>query len=269
MKCNLSSDISTTLVRVLTGTLAILMINTASIAHADSVDDHIAQACAGLSQDFYANSKIIKSDQEEIKIFQKIFFDEEVANLLTRAHITGAAHACGALTADALANLEAQAQEKFSENPALSKRFVQVIDCKEAEFERLGLYSRWAASQPRCPQVKKNFDFYVQSGHPFTATAPQVPFAEDLRFNEACKNNGVTILAAPAKKINTIYANWDADQGKHVGPRTKYIVDSAGRLSRSYGGMPVIDGISNSPQADVIVAMEISDPEETTKALVR
>jgi hypothetical protein len=110
--------------------------------------------------------------------------------------------------------------------------------------------------------------FIVYAGVTLFAIAQSayVQYMPDPKFSTACEGTGVHIFNVPSKKVNSIYADWD--DGGHVGPRTKYFVDSSGRLTKSFGGMPLMDGISNSPLADVIVTEDISNLEETRKALV-
>ena len=145
-----------------------------ALVGADEIDDHIVKACTGLSQIFYANSTIAGDDAIDMEIVQKIV-TPDVAALVVRAKIAGAAHACGEQTAGALQELETQAASVFRKDAQKSKRLVQVIACTEARFEKIGLRGNWAVTTSQfCPQALKNFSFFIKDKNGFDKEAPQV-----------------------------------------------------------------------------------------------
>lgn len=151
---------------------AVVLILSANGAWADAADDNIAKVCSGLSRAFYNQSPVTGPDANEQEILAK-FLDPGTAALVTRAKIIGAAHACGQQTDGAWKDLRSQSASVFPKSAAQNKKFVQVIDCTEARFEKIGLSGRWAvAAKEACPQAQKNYTFYIKDRHSF-ADAPQ------------------------------------------------------------------------------------------------
>lgn len=146
-----------------------------SSAHADAADDNIRRVCSGLSQIHYSGSKITREDPIDMEILLRSVSSTEVATVVNRAKVTGAAHACGEETASVFKTIQIEASSVFKKDSPESKRFKQIIDCTEARFQKIGLRGNWSvATLEFCPQAKKNFHFYVRERHPFAEQAPQV-----------------------------------------------------------------------------------------------
>lgn len=130
--------------------------------HADENDDHVKQACTGLSLSFYNGGS--KDDALDEEITTEIAMNRNVATLIKRAQLTGAAQACGQQISSAMNRLDVLAASQFSEGSVKASRFVQIINCTEARFERFGI-ARWA-SQKLCPQTQQYFENYVLHEQP-------------------------------------------------------------------------------------------------------
>lgn len=128
-----------------------------SDAQADEIEDHFKKACAGLSTLFYSAGP--KSDALDEEIAKEIDTDSAVATIIKRAQFIGSAQVCGQDTAAALARLEGQAAAQYAKGSPKAKRFVQIVACTEARFERSAA-AHWS-NPDFCPQAKRNFDQYV------------------------------------------------------------------------------------------------------------
>ncbi|HEY8023416.1 MAG TPA: hypothetical protein VIF60_02540 [Burkholderiaceae bacterium] len=126
-------------------------------ARADEIDDHFKTACAGLSTLFYSAGP--KSDALDEEISKDIDADKAAATIVKRAQFIGSAQVCGQDTAAALAKLEGQAAAQYTKGSPKAKRFVQIVACIEARFERSAA-AHWS-NPDFCPQAKRNFDQYV------------------------------------------------------------------------------------------------------------
>ena len=130
--------------------------------YADEIDDHITKACTGLSLSFYNGGS--KDDALDEEITTEIAMNRNVATLIKRAQLTGAAQACGQQINQALNRLDALAASQFSKGSVKASRLVQIVNCTEARFERFGI-ARWA-SQKLCPQTQQYFENYVLHEQP-------------------------------------------------------------------------------------------------------
>ncbi|HEY8027075.1 MAG TPA: hypothetical protein VIF60_21220 [Burkholderiaceae bacterium] len=153
---------------------ALFLCTCSALASADEADEYILQSCSGLSQYFYSNSKNFGGDAIDMEVMQKIV-TPDVAGLVLRAKIAGAAHACGEQTAEVLEGLETRAAAVFGKDSQQSKRLVQVIVCTEARFRKIGLRGNWAVTTLEfCPQALQNFDFFIKKNNSFDKEAPRV-----------------------------------------------------------------------------------------------
>lgn len=287
--------------RVVLACATTLMLLPGSNAQADALDDHIAQACHGLSRDFY-NSTTPSNPQDE-QILQRLL-DRDAATLYTRAKIIGAAHACGEQTDSDLAKLQKQATSTFNGDPALSSRFSQIISCTEARFERLDMGGNWAPTARSCPQAKINLAYYVRAEQPISPDnpPPQAPLAPESGFVEKCKSAGVHFFNKPAEKVRSIAYDWSPAMHRVTKPR--YELDAQGKIlmigasSWSPSASDAVDftetrfdptlfGMGTAKpkyvrvphkakffgvdtlSADALVTIEVSDPEELNQPVMK
>ena len=144
------------------GQVFVLLMMTFAAAHADPIDDRINQACTGLSKLFYNGGT--KDDELDLEIARSIAGNRDVATLIKRAQLIGAASACGQETTAAASRLELQATSQFPNEPTKAKRFAHVLRCTQARFERFGI-AAWAIPA-RCEQTKEFFDSHVVREQP-------------------------------------------------------------------------------------------------------
>jgi hypothetical protein len=201
-------------------------------ASADTSDDSISKACTGLSQIFYNKSKI-PEDAVDTEILKR-FTDLNVAALLNRAKVIGAARACGEQTENQWKTLEVEAAAAFKDS-SQSKRFEQVVACTESRFAKVGLTGNWATTTLEfCPQAKQNFAFYVRDRHAFSEEAPQLnitSFGSDganMDFATLCRDAKVQFFKKPELPVHSVAHDWPPQIRRDL--KNRYELDESGKI---------------------------------------